>query len=139
MTDTTPTRNHKMIEQYLMYQREQERSKATLQKYRHDLNALLEYLNGTELTKTALIGWKEQLVEKYAPASVNAMLAAANGYVRFMGWMDLTVKWERPEKTVRQEPKVQPERMEPPELPEPPEHQVHRERTVNTETIPMTP
>ena len=92
MTEQKPGISKETIEQYLTYQREQERSRATLQKYRHDLNALLEFLNGEELTKTALIGWKEKLTGEYAPVSVNAMLAAVNGYVRFMGWLELTVK-----------------------------------------------
>ena len=92
MTDTNPVINKETVAQYLTYQREQERSKATLQKYEHDLNALIGFLDGTELTKTALITWKEKLIEEYAPASVNAMLAAVNGYLRFMGWMELTVK-----------------------------------------------
>lgn len=92
MTEQKPGISKETIEQYLTYQREQERSRATLQKYRHDLNALLEFLNGEELTKSALIGWKEKLSGEYAPVSVNAMLAAVNGYVRFMGWLELTVK-----------------------------------------------
>ena len=92
MADINPIINKKTVEQYLTYQREQERSKATLQKYKHDLNALIEFLAGTELTKTALINWKEKLIGEYAPTSVNAMLAAVNGYVRFMGWIELTMK-----------------------------------------------
>lgn len=92
MTERKPGISKETIEQYLTYQREQERSRATLQKYRHDLNALLEFLNGEELTKSALIGWKEKLTGEYAPVSVNAMLAAVNGYVRFMGWLELMVK-----------------------------------------------
>lgn len=87
-----PIINEKHICDYMFYLREQERSLATLQKYKHDLNALAEFLNGTGLTKTALINWKEKLIGEYAPASVNAMLAAVNGYVRFMGWMELAVK-----------------------------------------------
>ena len=72
MPGKKPVINEEMTEEYLTYQREQERSQATLQKYKHDLNALLmEFLKGKELTKTALISWKD-LISKYAPASVNA-------------------------------------------------------------------
>lgn len=92
MTENTPVINQMTIENYLCWLREQERSIATLRKYAHDLKELLEYLKGTALTKTALIGWKEKLIGQYAPASVNAMLAAANGYLRYMGWTDLTLK-----------------------------------------------
>lgn len=84
--------NEKYVMEYINYLREQERSKATLQKYLHDLNALLNFLNGSELTETELINWKESLINQSAPASVNAMLVAVNGYVKYMGWMELLVK-----------------------------------------------
>lgn len=87
-----PVITEKYIGNYMIYLREQERSRATLQKYQHDLCALMKFLQSSELTKTALISWKEKLIEEYAPASVNAMLAAVNGYLRFMGWMELVVK-----------------------------------------------
>lgn len=92
MYEKKPVINEKYVMDYLNYLREQERSKATLQKYQHDLTALIIFLNGNELTKTELINWKESLINRYAPASVNAMLAAVNGYVKYMGWMELMVK-----------------------------------------------
>lgn len=84
--------NQELIGEYLTYQREQERSQATLQKYAHDLCAFLNHLKTTSFTKSDLIIWKEKLTGQYAPASVNAMLAAINGYLRYMGWSTLTVK-----------------------------------------------
>ena len=66
--------------------REQERSAATLQKYRHDLNELCSYLHNAPLNKSTL------LINKYAPATVNSMLIAVNGYLRFYGWQGLSVK-----------------------------------------------
>lgn len=92
MLEMEPIITMDTIEKYLNYQREQERSKSTLQKYKHDLVELMKYLKETKLTKAALISWKEKLTQKYAPASVNAMLAAVNGYVKFMGWVELGVK-----------------------------------------------
>ena len=81
-----------LIKRYLKHLREQERSAATLQKYAHDLQELCVCLQDKPLTKAALIAWKEQLTGKYAPATVNSMLTAANGYLRFYGWGDLAVK-----------------------------------------------
>ena len=92
MYEKKPVINEEHVMEYINYLREQERSKATLQKYLHDLNALLSFLNGRELTKTELINWKESLMNQYAPASVNAMIAAVNGYVKYMGWVELMVK-----------------------------------------------
>ena len=87
-----PIITEKYIEDYMIYLREQERSRATLLKYQHDLYTLMDFQQGRDLTKTLLISWKEKLTEEYAPASVNAMLAAVNGYLRFMGWLELMVK-----------------------------------------------
>jgi len=83
---------HKDIERYLYSLGERERSDATIQKYTHDLTLLLDYLDGRPPIKTILIRWKENLVERYAPATVNSILAAVNGFFSFMGWKDLTIK-----------------------------------------------
>ena len=81
-----------LIQNYLLYQEEQERSTATIQKYTHDLTELYLYLNGQPLNKFVLIGWKQKLTETYAPATVNSMLTAVNGYLSYMGWSELRVK-----------------------------------------------
>ena len=80
------------IRRYVNYLREQERAAATIQKYAHDLSALLGWLDGQALTKAALIVWKEELAEAHAPATVNSMIAAVNGFFKFMDWRELTVK-----------------------------------------------
>lgn len=81
-----------VIEQYVTYLQEQEKSASTIQKYVHDLNALRVYLNGEQVTKKGLIRWKEYLTAQYAPATVNTMLAAMNGFLDFCGWTELKVK-----------------------------------------------
>lgn len=81
-----------LIASYVAYLWEQEKSTSTVQKYTHDLTVLSNHLNGAKLTKALTIGWKEYLMEHYAPASVNAMLAAMNNLLDFCGWSDLKVK-----------------------------------------------
>lgn len=80
------------VKGYLNFLREQERAEATIHKYAHDLTALLEFLNGAPPTKAALLEWKDQLAGSLAPASVNSMLAAVNGFLSFMGWRELALK-----------------------------------------------
>ena len=92
MTQRKPTINALQTGRYLNYLKEQERSASTLSKYAHDLAAFCAYLQGAELTKGALIDWKQLLAARYAPATVNSMLAVVNGYLRFMGWGALCVK-----------------------------------------------
>lgn len=60
MYGNKPVVNEKCVSKYINYLREQECSQATLQKYQHDLNVLITFLNGNELTKCALIEWKEK-------------------------------------------------------------------------------
>lgn len=100
MSRKHPALTADLIQKYLTHLQEQERSPHTISKYAHDLTALLAYLHGESLTKTALIGWKAQLVAALAPASVNSMLVAVNGYLGFMGWPDLKIKLLKIQKTV---------------------------------------
>lgn len=81
-----------IIENYMATLQEDEKSTATITKYAHDLTMAAEYFAGIELTKPALIAWKDTLVKKYATATVNSVLAAFNGFLKHMGWGDLTVK-----------------------------------------------
>lgn len=48
----------------------------------------------TGVDKELSVGWKSHLLEKgYAPVTVNAMLSALNGFLRFMGWEESRVKF----------------------------------------------
>lgn len=76
---------------YVAHLREQERSTATIQKYARDLHELMNILDGAPLTKQALIDWKQKLVSEHAPATVNTMIAAVNGYLKFIGFPELCV------------------------------------------------
>lgn len=82
----------KLIERYTDALWEQERSAATIQKYTHNLTELAAFLQGEPATRAALILWKQQLTDDHAPATVNAMVTAANGFFRFLGWKELFVK-----------------------------------------------
>lgn len=82
----------KRIEKYMDALWEQERSAATIQKYSGNLMVLVSFFHGEPVTKAALISWKQQLVERHSPATVNSMLTAANGFFRFLNWKELSVK-----------------------------------------------
>ena len=90
MNDHIITAEH--ITAYGCYLKQEERAPATIQKYVHDLTALRDYLDRAPVTKAALIEWKHHLTASHAPATVNSMLAAANGFFSFMAWRGLTVK-----------------------------------------------
>ena len=92
MPKKQPSITPALVNRYLADLREQERSGATIRKYAHDLNAFLAFAGERMLSKPLVIAWKEQLTAAHAPASVNSMLAAVNGLLKFYGWGELCVK-----------------------------------------------
>ncbi|MCG4469617.1 site-specific integrase [Lawsonibacter sp. DFI.6.74] len=78
------------IAAYADHLRAEERSPGTIAKYTHDLTALAHFLDGTPLTHESAAAWKVHLLEQeHKPNTVNAMLAAVNGFCRFF---DLPIK-----------------------------------------------
>lgn len=92
MRDEKKRLTQKRIEEYLFSLREQERAENTIRKYRRDLEALCRWLAGRPLTKERLLEWKEGLAASYAAASVNSMLAAVRGFLRFAGRPEIAVR-----------------------------------------------
>lgn len=78
------------IAAYADHLRAEERSPGTIAKYTRDLTALAHFLDGTPLTNESAAAWKVHLLEQeHKPNTVNAMLAAVNGFCRFA---DLPIK-----------------------------------------------
>ena len=80
------------ITRFLRYLREEEKSPATQEKYSRDLTALLAWLGGQPVDKAVVIQYKAHLLARYAPASVNSMLAAVNSFLSWVGWAECRVK-----------------------------------------------
>ena len=75
--------------------RNQERAEATVQKYAHDVRAFMAWCgvrHADALTKEAVIRWRREQEESKAPATVNAAIAAVNGFLRFIGRDDCCVR-----------------------------------------------
>ena len=84
--------NQEQIRNFEAYLFSEERSAATVEKYLHDLGVFYAFMNGKELTKTAVLEYKSNLLIKYAVTSANSMLAAVNAFFRYLGWYELCVK-----------------------------------------------
>lgn len=85
----------KQITEFEQYLREEEKSRATTEKYIRDVRYFLHFLSNlkiTNITKENMLAYKEHLSEQYAPASVNSMLTAVNLFLRFIGKETLMVK-----------------------------------------------
>ena len=72
---------------------EREKASATVEKYLRDLAAFQGWLGQMPLTKSAVLDYKQYLIKRYAPASVNSMLSSLNGFFRYMEWYDLPVRF----------------------------------------------
>lgn len=84
--------SNQKAEKFKQYLCEDEKSTVTVEKYMRDIHTFARYVGDGEITKAAVLSYKEQLGEKYAVASANSMLAALNCFFRFCGWNDLCVK-----------------------------------------------
>lgn len=70
----------------------EERSKATIKKYIHDIECFLSYMETDPVTKERIIIYKEYLQKQYAARSVNSMLASLNSFFRFLDRPEFLVK-----------------------------------------------
>ena len=74
------------------YLKSEERSDATIEKYMRDLHAFSVYMGDAEVTKQAVVTYKNEIGKTYAATSANSMIAALNSFLRYSGWQDLCVK-----------------------------------------------
>ncbi len=71
---------------------EDEKSAVTVEKYIRDINSFALWAKGNEITKAIVLAYKQMLLEKYAPASVNSMLSSLNSFFAYNEWYDCRVK-----------------------------------------------
>ena len=86
MNDTMAIRR---FEQHLIAE---EKSTATIEKYRRDIHSFFMFLGDRRISKEETVAYKEYLAGRYAPASVNSMLIALNCFLRFSGMPECCVK-----------------------------------------------
>lgn len=79
------------LENYLNEELEDEKADHTLIHYRHVLNELIEYLPDGEIRKSNLIEYKNELMKRYKPSTVNNYLIVINKFIRFV---DIGDKYE---------------------------------------------
>ncbi|GHV35610.1 recombinase XerC [Clostridia bacterium] len=70
-----------------------EKSEATIIKYTRDMRKFSEHLGGTPLTKEAIVDYKTKLrADGRNVTGINAVIAAINSFLAFIGLSDLKVK-----------------------------------------------
>lgn len=69
-----------------------EKSAVTVEKYIRDISSFALWVKGNEITKATVLAYKQMLMEKYAPTSVNSMLSSLNSFFAYNEWYDCRVK-----------------------------------------------
>lgn len=80
------------MQEFELYLINEERSRATVEKYLRDVKHFSEFVQDGEIDKRKVLDYKSKLGEVYAVTSANSMIAAMNCFFRFCGWHDLCVK-----------------------------------------------
>jgi hypothetical protein len=76
-----------------------EKSENTIRKYIRDIENLGRYVGENELTRDAVLGWKQNLrASGYKARSINSMLASANSYFEYICVLisyNTFIQWKR--------------------------------------------
>ena len=91
---------NELILKFKNYLIEEEKSKATLEKYIRDIKYFYTWVGDKELNKLCVLNYKEYLTENYAVASVNSMLSSINSFFIYLEWYELRVKTIKVQKQI---------------------------------------
>lgn len=105
------------LHQYAQHLREEERSRATVEKYLRDVRKFREYLHMSgrkkaeekepdayDFDRETVLEYKQYLNEHYKTISANSMLAAINSFFEYMDWKEFKVKLFRIQRVLFREP-----------------------------------
>ena len=82
------------ITEYLKALENEERATATIEKYGGAGVIVAALLSGAAVTQEMIRLWKDDLrARNYVPSTINACLAALNGFFRFCGWADCRARF----------------------------------------------
>ena len=80
------------IKEFESYLISEEKSKATVMKYTHDVTVFAQWLNGQQISKTVVQEYKQLLESEYAPKSVNSVLSSLNSFFEWINHSEYKVK-----------------------------------------------
>ncbi len=83
---------NELMQKFKEHLQNEERSFATLEKYIRDVRMFKLWCDGRELNKGLVLEYKQLLVERYAPASVNSIISSLNSFFSYNEWYGLKVK-----------------------------------------------
>jgi len=83
----------------------EERSAATREKYIHGICTFSAWIKEAWVTKESVVAWKALLAERYAPSTVNTLLAALNSFFQFIGWNECRMGYLKVQHRLFRDPK----------------------------------
>lgn len=83
---------NELIQKFKEHLIDEEKSVATLDKYIRDITVFMQWSNDQELCKSLVLEYKQEIIGKYAPASVNSIISSLNSFFVYNEWYDLKVK-----------------------------------------------
>jgi site-specific recombinase XerD len=81
-----------LIENFRIFLLNEEKATSTVDKYVHDISVFSEWLKENEFDKTVVLSYKQELILKYAPSSVNAVISSLNSFFSYMEWHEIRIK-----------------------------------------------
>ena len=81
-----------MIKKFKEYLNDEEKSRATIEKYIRDVTAFAEWLGNKEVCKARVLEYKEKIIAEYAPTSVNSIISSLNSFFDYAEEYGLKVK-----------------------------------------------
>ena len=90
----------KTIADFRQYLLNEEKSKATIEKYMRDIKAFFAWVSDKIIDKATVIQYKEFLTSSYAPASVNSVISSLNHFFAYNERYDLRIKSLRIQKQI---------------------------------------
>lgn len=83
---------NELIKKFKEYLFEEEKASATIEKYVRDVVAFSRWLDKRNVEKTLVMEYKNILIEKYAPKSVNSVISSLNKFFDFNEWFKCKIK-----------------------------------------------
>lgn len=88
---------NKKLYEYEKYLYENEKSPATIEKYKREIQRFLDFLKERDLTKELLVEYREALQKEYRIRTVNGKISAINSFLKFLD-SELRMKFFRVQK-----------------------------------------
>lgn len=90
----------KLINQFIKYLQEQEKSQSTIVSYKRELFSLQMFFDDSSLNKDSLLKYKSIITKQYKPSTCNVSISAINCFLKYIGRQDLFLKPLKIQKTI---------------------------------------